>query len=81
MNKDKFELGSKELESFNSLFSDNEPVFKIDYTKRTFNYAINRDDTMGRLDKKIQELLKDEYNPYNDLTPEQKKEYFKRIFG
>lgn len=70
-----------EVKALNSLFPNDEPLFTIDCKNKKFNWAISRDDSMRRINKMMDNIIKQEYNPYNDLTPEQKKEYFKRMFG
>lgn len=77
----KFELKMVEVKALNSMFPSDKPLFTIDYKNKKFNWVISRDDSMRRMNKMMDDIIKQEYNPYNDLTPEQRKEYFKRIFG
>lgn len=52
----KYTLTLEEVEIVNSVFPDDEPLFVLDDEHHTFNWAKNHDDSVMRLQAKLEEV-------------------------
>ncbi|WP_270746919.1 hypothetical protein [Leuconostoc lactis] len=54
--EEKYMLMPSEVMRLNALFPDDEPIFVIDDEHHTFDWAKNRNDSMMRLQAKLEEV-------------------------
>lgn len=54
--EEKYMLMTSEVMRLNALFPDDEPIFVLDDEHHTFNWAKNHDDSVMRLEAKLEEV-------------------------
>lgn len=54
--EEKYMLMTSEVMRLNALFPDDEPIFVLDDEHHTLNWAKNHDDSMMRLEAKLEEM-------------------------